>query len=505
VEALMHVRPSSRCLWVAVLCLLAGAGGQFSAIGFADASPPLSVQWGFSTDADPANTTVPAVHAGQIYVTLRGAVWCLDGRTGAERWHFRPESGAVNTSPIVWEDLVIVGATDASLYAFDARSGAEAWRRTCAAAISSDPVILDGMLMVGAGEMVYAIKPSSGKATWICALATPAKFGPVTDGSMLYFLGHDGSIQSVDARAGRYRWRVSLLTGPRTFRPLIGGRRAIVATGNRVYGVARSGAVSWTAEMPTAVGAAPTVHGDLLYVPCVDGRVYRLRARSGAPQRYVDLHIRPNTPSDTSRVGAETQAEYAITAPPLVTESIIAVGTADGLLCCFDREAGRVTWTYRCRAPEQDMDEAAEFGIYAPIIAVDESLLCLTGGGELYRLSASAPDAAGPRFGAFEPEPGSAKAGGRSVTAAFAVVDDVSGVDPTSVRATIDGSPVAVEFDMVTGVGVIRSRVLRDGPHIVSATAKDYRGNVGTAEWSFLTDVSLGTTPEQATRSRTIR
>jgi outer membrane protein assembly factor BamB len=409
-----------------------------------------------------------------VYAPRGGWVRALDARTGGAQWEFTPEAGWANTAPVVWGDLVIVGATDTRLYGIDAATGETVWKQTCAASIVPDPIILDDVLVAAAAEMVYALEPSSGRPIRVCALAFPATYGPVTDGSMLYFLGQDGSIECVDASRARFRWRVPIMTGPRTFRPVVASRRAIVATGTWVHGVSRSGAVSWTAEMPAAVGGAPTVSGDLLYVPCVDGRIYTIRARSGAPQRGVDLNV-----------------GYAVTAAPLVTDSLVAAGTADGLVCTLDKKTGRITWMYRCRAPEQDIEEGTEFGIYAPVVGADGSLYCLTGGGELYRFSGSAPDYAGPIFGSFDPAPGSATGGGREVVAAFAAVDDGSGVDPSSLEATIDGLPLAVDFETTTGVGVLQPQLLADGSHIVKVSAKDYRGNVASADWSFFTSVSV--------------
>jgi outer membrane protein assembly factor BamB len=484
----MHRRPRIGSLTLAAFSLLLPASGVFAPRCSADLTPPLSVQWGYSGGADPTNTIAPVARGERVYLTLRGRLRALDARTGGELWRFTPELGWVSTAPVLWEDVVIVGATDECLYGIDVATGQTVWQHTCAAGITPGPIILGDTLMASAAEMVYAIEPSSGRGIWQCALQFPARYGPVTDGSMLYFLGQDGSVECVDATRGRFRWRVPITTGPRTFRPIVAQRRAIVATGNWVHGVSRSGGLSWTAEMPAAVGGAPTVSGDLLYVPCVDGRIYTIRARSGAPQRTADLSL-----------------EYAVTAPPLVTDEVVASGTADGILCILDRTSGRLTWTYRCRAPEQDVEEAAEHGIYAPIVAAEGSLYCLTGAGDLYRFSASAPDTAGPLFGSYEPEPGDAIGGGRSVVATFAVVDDGSGVDPTSIAATIDGIALDVEFDIVTGVGALQPRLLPDGPHVVKVTAKDYRGNVGSAEWSFVTDVSVGEDEESEREARAIQ
>jgi len=305
---------------------------------------------------------------------------------------------------------------------------------------------------------------------------------------MLYFLGSDGSVQCVDGTAGRFRWRVGLSVGPRVYRPIVAGGRAIVASGNRVYGVSRSGSVAWTAEMPAAVGATPSLIDDMMFIPCVDGQIYVLYGRSGAPRRHTIYKV-----------------DHCLTSSPVVTASIVAVGSADGLVFAFDRASGDVRWIYRCRAPDQLPTEGSAYGVYAPLRIIESQLYCLTGTGDLYKFSGSAPDTGGPVWGDFRPDPGSALPGAGYYGPACSVVDDVSGVDPTSVRGSIDGVPMSISFDVVTGVAQMQAIRLDDGSHIVEVSAKDFRGNETSAKWSFVTDASIVAAPSQQTLSQTGR
>lgn len=466
------------CLLGALLVLAAFPG--VAEAGTADIETPLSVMWVFSMEPDPGNTSAPVMHSGMVYVSHRGTLHCLDVRTGGEEWDFSPDDGGVCTAPVPYGDLIIVGATDARLYGLNARTGETVWDRLCAAPISPDPLLLDGELMVGAGEMVYSMSPESGDATWVCSLRSSAKTGPVSDGSMLYFLCQDSSVQCVDARAGRYRWRVQFVPGPRTFAPTVGGRRVLLATGKRVCAVSRSGSLAWTAEMPTAVGGTPAVVGNVAFVPCVDGTLYGLYARSGAPRRHKNYSV-----------------EGALMAPPAVTENAVALGTADGLVYVLDAVSGEEQWVYRCCAPDQQPDTASEFGVYAPLVAEEGRLYVLVGTGDLYCFTATAPDVIGPEFRAFAPEPGSARPGGKYVEPTVVVIDQGSGVDPATIEATVDGMPAEVEFDRVTGLAELQGPSFDDGLHMIRVTAKDYRGNEAVGEWSFLTDMSLAPSPEE--------
>jgi len=465
--------------------------------------PPLSVLWTFSMGADPGSLLAPVVKGDRVFISHDGKLRCLELQTGAEKWKFEPKSEEeeeqveqtketetttgskqgprVSTAPLVVGDLVIVGADNSQLYGLNVSDGKQAWMARCGGPIVPSPLLYGDLVMLAAQEMVYAIDPATGKPVWVSALASVASWGPVSDGANLYFLCQDGSVQAVDAERGRLRWRSQAFSGARPRPPMMAEHRVLLASGSTLMAVARTGARSWAAEMPAAIGAQPTVNGNTLYVPCVDGTVLALYPSSGR-----DLHRKP------VKVGS------AATAAPLVTGGVVFVGTAGALLYAADLASGEATWGYRCRGPDQPLGVAAELGIYAPIVEADGAILCLTGGGDLFCFSSSARDSVAPRFSDLQPEPASALPSKQAVAIKFVVVDDGSGVDPRSVALIVDGNPTRVAFDPSDGVGEITFPYLPDGSHVVKVTAKDYRGNEGSVEWSFLTDKSV--VPEAETR-----
>jgi outer membrane protein assembly factor BamB len=409
-------------------------------------------------------------------------------------------------------DLILVGADDSEMYALNAGDGKQVWDQLCAGVIGGDPLILNDTLVFAAQDMVYATDPTTGAPKWICAMAAPVSEGPVTDGTMLYFLGQDGSLQSVDGVEGRFRWAVRLPTGPGAFPPIVAGQRIIVASGKTLVSVSRSGAVSWTAELPLAIGGRPTLVGEQLYVPTVAGelpgaerqaiqRISPTQVLTGAGQILV-LYPRSGR--------QQRSALYAVagtaSSPPLLEGSTLFEGTANALIYALDQETGAVDWIYRCISADQPLDEASNYGIYAPLAVGGDALYCLTGSGDLYGFSASAPDSAGPVFSNMQPESSDALPGARPVDVTFSVTDQASGVDPASIQATYDGAPTETEFDPMSGEVRFHVRSPKDGVHIVKATAKDYRGNANTDHWSFLTDSSIKPPPStQPGRSGTTR
>ncbi len=155
------------------LCLLAAS---LSALALsAELKPPLSVQWVYSMGMDSGRAKPPVVASNHVYVSHAGKLRRLDPITGAELWKFDPKTGSVCTGPVVFEDLVIVGADDSTVYAVSATDGKQVWDQPCAGPVGGDPIILDGLLMFGAQEMIYAIEPETGQLKWITAITAPVK------------------------------------------------------------------------------------------------------------------------------------------------------------------------------------------------------------------------------------------------------------------------------------------------------------------------------------------
>lgn len=493
--------------WATLIALCVAVLAVVVSSAVPEVKPPLSVQWIYSMGPDWRKPDAPLIQGDRVYISYGGVLRCLDVVTGAELWQFKPKAGEVTTAPLAYQHLILVGADDSEMYAVNANDGTQVWDQVCAGVIGGDPILLNNLLIFGAQEMVYAMVPASGDLKWVCSLGAPVSEGPVTDGSMLYFLCVDGSLQSVDAAEGRFRWAAQLRTGPDAFPPVVADRRVVVASGKTLVAVSRSGAVSWSAELPLAIGGRPTVVDDQLYVPTVGGeapgeerrvvtRISPTKVVSGVGQILV-LYPRSGRQQRT----APYLVNGTATAPPLVEGGTMFVGTGSAVIYALSQETGAVNWVYRCIASDQPLDEASTYGIYAPFVAGGDALYCLTGSGDLYSMTSGAPDSAGPVFSSVKPESSDALPGGRPVDVTFTVTDGGSGVDPSSIQVTYDGTPIEAEFEPASGEVRLHVRSPKDGVHIVKATAKDYRGNVGTDTFSFLTDSSIKPPPSDQTRT----
>ncbi len=131
------------------------------------------------------------------------------GRGGTPRWSFSTQGSPVESSPLVVDGRVYVGAWNGTLYAVDADTGKADWTFQAAADIKGS---------AGAGR-----QPDRGRRTTraTCTPSTPPpapsagasrggqRFygGPAVSGGTLVIGDVGGAVIALDARTGRQLWR----------------------------------------------------------------------------------------------------------------------------------------------------------------------------------------------------------------------------------------------------------------------------------------------------------
>jgi polyvinyl alcohol dehydrogenase (cytochrome) len=100
-------------------------------------------------------TGVPAVIDGRVYALASGGMYALDAATGTQVWVNRDVKG---TSSPTWDGgALYVNDSKSILHRLDAATGAETWRAVIdanpAAAGFSSPVVADGLVIVGSASI----------------------------------------------------------------------------------------------------------------------------------------------------------------------------------------------------------------------------------------------------------------------------------------------------------------------------------------------------------------
>lgn len=227
---------------------------------------------------------------GYVYAHgTQGLFLCLDGKSGKVVWQksMGEEYGRVSgyggriTSPIVDEDLVILGMVNTSwgdqakggnrYVAFNKRTGVPMWWSQPAGVKGtyySAPVIatIDNtrqLISGGADGSVYGIKVRTGEPIWRYVVSENAlNAAPVVDGKYVY-IGHGEESPGTPVQGRVVCLDVSKLSG---------GEPELV----------------WKVDGILARYASPIVHEGRLYVPDEGGRMYCLDGKTGKEQWRVN-------------------------------------------------------------------------------------------------------------------------------------------------------------------------------------------------------------------------
>jgi outer membrane protein assembly factor BamB len=247
-------------------------------------------RWEFAT-AVPFGYSSPAIGIdGTVYVASLN-VYALDGATGAKRWEFvAPEEPA--TSPAIGADGTVYVGTRGALYALNGGTGALCWRLNTGYVESSPSVGSDGTIYFAGYGKIYAVDGVTGVIRWSSDIGDSSSYSSLA-------IGADGTIYTGCSRWGNYNIgnnRVCAFDGA------TGAKRWEVATASWIYSSAAigvdgtvyiasedakvlaldgaTGAQRWAFTPTTGFMCSPAIGADnTIYIGAGDGK---LRALDGA-------------------------------------------------------------------------------------------------------------------------------------------------------------------------------------------------------------------------------
>ncbi|MFE9991261.1 PQQ-binding-like beta-propeller repeat protein [Streptomyces sp. NPDC005381] len=328
--------------------------------------------WRFRMSNDVWGT--PSVAGDLVYVTSF-EVHALDVATGRRRF---------KTRDVAWSMAVADGRIHASdgptLFALDAREGADLWR------LSTDGWVYSlkadrGTVVTGTrGGGVQAWEASNGQRLWEISGAqtdfeSPEAAPSVHDGTV--YVWKDARLRALDARTGEERWSypigdaascggvpVRITHAPDGY--------VYISAGTRVLAVdVASGRVRWHFEAPAVFLSPPTfapgpaVTGGGVYLADYLGTVYALDATDGRdrwriatesrasvePVLVAAGHVHVGSGKGLYTLDAVTgtpkwrfQAGGDLVGAPAVAEGRIHFGSTDHLLYTLKADDGRLRW-----------------------------------------------------------------------------------------------------------------------------------------------------------------
>lgn len=282
--------------------------------------------------------------------------------------------GAISASPSVVDGVLYLGNNAGALYAIDVTSGHVRWTYHVTNPIMSDPLVYEGVVIVGEGNAnsttyvprrevqvgngpsaLIGLDVTTGKPLWRVPMSGSAMPTPAIVAGLLVHHNGNGGLIALDPRTGRvaYRRVVKSIASMVGLLPL--GNGLVVTAGifpNRVFAFrASDGRIAWTyplSSRDSGVGDCPPatdgtrVFGDYIAPPSANleagagvpgiERIYALDAKSGQP--------RWNIPLESGTVPPRNE-----TAIPLVVGNRLYVGSAIApYVHAIDTATGNVVW-----------------------------------------------------------------------------------------------------------------------------------------------------------------
>ena len=230
----------------------------------------------------------------------------FDGSSGQLRagWPVSVKAGcalgvtcpSVLASPTVTDGRVFIAASDGTIAAFDASTGAKVWRNKPAAGTTSSSSVAVaggvayGLRSSGTTASIWALDAAAGTKKWSVKFGSAGASSPSISGGLIPVGNQNGSLYEYDATTGRRKWLFSsgsghsVVSSPAT--AIVGGTPAVFFA-------------SADASVPTTTNRLFAVNQTRLRFveePChlVDRIVARRGERGGLPRRWrrADVRVR---------------------------------------------------------------------------------------------------------------------------------------------------------------------------------------------------------------------
>jgi len=269
-----------------------------------------------------------------------GTLSAFDRRTGKPRWRYRT-GGEILAQPLATEDGVYVGSGDCSFYALDLK-GRRRWSYVVGAPVYSTAVAVDGRIVVAANNgHIYGFDPATGSKAWECqAPEYSIESRPFVSGGRVYYGSWDGYVYAINPADGTVVWKTQGV-----------GSKAALPGVARYYSPADAGPVVvggklWVADrnyrlsqMDAATGATLGEGKDVSSVALSEaGDAVYLRGTSG--------NLRKVAPDGKELWSAPAQTGFLPSAPA-ERDGVVYSTSGTGRVIAFAATDGAKLWEYQ--------------------------------------------------------------------------------------------------------------------------------------------------------------
>jgi outer membrane protein assembly factor BamB len=335
----------------------------------------FEVRWHVNVGNSGSNPQKPALTKDAVYaVSGNGGLTRLDRATGKQVWHI--ETGIVVSGGGVsgGAGLVLVGGDKGDVLAYG-EDGKLRWKNLVSSEVLNVSSVVDGVVLVRTGDgRIAALSAADGKRIWLYERSTPAlvvrSHAGVTIVRGIAYAGFaGGKLAAINIKDGAVLWEsyVSQPSGNTELERISDITSDPVLDDQQVCAVAFQGRVAcfdteqggplWNREISSDKGLV--VQSKYMYLTDMKGSIISLDKTSG------------------STVWKNDQLFMRGVTAPYASDKFVVVGDFEGYVHALNREDGSFV-------ARLELDGGA---IKVAPIEMDDGLLVLTRGGELYSLS----------------------------------------------------------------------------------------------------------------------
>lgn len=237
---------------------------------------PLDRQRVIATASFEEGVSPPVIARGLMLLETKDALSAIDLRTGQQRWAYRQKGTYI--SPAVAGDTVYFRAEQANqgqLVALELSSGRRRWAFTPKRLSAStnnyfgghltSPVIVDGIVYVGAGKELYALDAINGKVRWeFSAQDFITSSAAVADGRV--FVSDFSYFYAIDQETGTLLWTYPANSAI-YFSSVVTGDLVLISSGQNLMALdMRDGTRRWEKHVSGKSLIPAGAHGDVVFV-----------------------------------------------------------------------------------------------------------------------------------------------------------------------------------------------------------------------------------------------
>lgn len=506
--------------------ILAAGAVAAASVGLAqfDGPAPLAWRWSESTAASPSGQ--PAIDGERVIVAVGGRIYCLDRDTGNLVWRYpagEPLSGNFRTGVAMTGRTIVAASDQRVVYAVNADNGQIIWQYTSADPIIGSPATAGtAVAFPTASGQVVGLGLADGQPLWGGPVKLNDRVLPNLAGTTTGIVAMTSrSMVTLDPNTGRPRWTQAFGTISSLTKPVVYGDTIYLTSGTFVIGLrAATGSVRWqnnTLE-PLIAGVAAGPEGVVAVGQAQKIFTFDISGRPTS-RRGFPISIKPG--------GVPSWAgKYAL------------VPSAGGTLLMVDPRTGDTVWSYTIPAiarpnsstsggggamggdgpgvgggpgggafggggfagggaAGQQTEAPSTVATAGPAVVSGSSLMVLAQDGSLLSFDkVFGIDLTAPTVKMLWPTAGDQVSPNPPAELVFKIEDFTSGINPASVKVTLNGQEAFVTPDKdgiyrLLVVAGSRNRSLPIGRLNIKVTAADWLGNVSDTTFVLLVDPAI--------------